>query len=68
MLKRSTLAERRQTAEEFVAEGDWVVARLTYTGTRDGELFGIAPTVRRVSYAGVVRFRIVSDQIATVGC
>jgi steroid delta-isomerase-like uncharacterized protein len=50
--------------EELVAEGDRVVARLTYTGTHAGELLGIAPTGRRVSYAGVAVFRIVSGQIA----
>src|SRR4029077_11246869 len=30
--------------EEMIAEGDRVVARLTYTGTHQGELFGVAPT------------------------
>jgi steroid delta-isomerase-like uncharacterized protein len=50
--------------EELVAEGDRVVARLSYTGTHTGELFGIAPTGRRVSYAGVALFGIVSGQIA----
>jgi steroid delta-isomerase-like uncharacterized protein len=50
--------------EELVAEGDRVVARLTYTGTHAGDLFSIAPTGRRVSYAGVALFRIVSGQIA----
>src|SRR5262249_14013853 len=50
--------------EELVAEGDRVVARLTYTGTHAGALLGIAPTGRRVSYAGVAVFRIASGQIA----
>jgi steroid delta-isomerase-like uncharacterized protein len=44
--------------EELVAEADRVVARLTYTGTHRGELFGIAATGRRVTYAGVAIFRI----------
>jgi len=44
--------------EELIAEGDRVVARLTYTGTHHGELFGIEPTGRRVTYAGVAIFRI----------
>jgi steroid delta-isomerase-like uncharacterized protein len=50
--------------EELVAEGDRVVARLTYTGTHAGELLGIPPTGRRVSYAGVALFRVASGQIA----
>src|SRR5262249_21398608 len=50
--------------EELVPEGERVVARLTYTGTHAGELLGIAPTGRRVNYAGVALFRIASGQIA----
>jgi steroid delta-isomerase-like uncharacterized protein len=50
--------------EELVAEGDRVVARLTYTGTHAGELLGIPPTGRRVSYEGVALFRVASGQIA----
>ena len=50
--------------EELVAEGDQVVARLTYTGTHRGDLFGIAATGRRVTYAGVAIFRIVEGRIA----
>jgi predicted ester cyclase len=44
--------------EELIAERDKVVARLTYTGTHHGELFGIEPTGRRVTYSGVAIFRI----------
>lgn len=50
--------------EEIIAEGDRVVARLTYTGTHRGELFGVASTGRRVSYAGVAIFRIGGAAIA----
>jgi steroid delta-isomerase-like uncharacterized protein len=49
--------------EELVAERDTVVARLTYTGTHQGELFGIRPTNKRVSYAGVAIFRIDAGRI-----
>jgi steroid delta-isomerase-like uncharacterized protein len=48
--------------EEQIAEDDRVVARLTYTGTHHGEVFGISATGRRVAYAGVAIFRI------TEGC
>jgi steroid delta-isomerase-like uncharacterized protein len=50
--------------EELVAEDDKVAVRLTYTGTHRGELFGIRPTGRQVSYAGVAIFRIVEGRIA----
>jgi steroid delta-isomerase-like uncharacterized protein len=49
--------------EELIAEGDRVVARLTYTGTHQGDLFGVGPTGRRVSYAGVALFRISEGHI-----
>src|SRR5262249_25693609 len=49
--------------EEMVAEGDRVVARLTYSGTHRGELFGVSPTGRHVSYAGVAIFRIAGAAI-----
>lgn len=50
--------------EELIAENDRVAARLTYTGTHQGEVLGIAPTGRRVSYAGVALFRVVDNRIA----
>jgi steroid delta-isomerase-like uncharacterized protein len=49
--------------EELVAEGDKVVARLTYTGTHQGELFGIGPTGKRVTYEGMALFRIEAGRI-----
>ena len=49
--------------EELVVEGDKVAVRLTYTGTHRGELFGIRPTGRQVSYAGMAIFRIVEGRI-----
>jgi steroid delta-isomerase-like uncharacterized protein len=49
--------------EELVAEGDTVAARLTYTGTHQGELFGMAPTGRRVTFQGAAFFRIAAGRI-----
>lgn len=42
----------------IVAEGDKVVTRYTATGTHKGELWGIPPTRKRISVAGIdiVRF------------
>lgn len=51
------------TIDDLIAEGDKVVARLTYRGTHKGELFGIAPTGRQVTYAGIAIFRIVDGKI-----
>jgi predicted ester cyclase len=49
--------------EDLIAEGDQVVARLTYTGTHQGVLFGMDPTGRQVSYAGVAISRIAEGRI-----
>jgi steroid delta-isomerase-like uncharacterized protein len=55
---RRAFPDFHNRVEELIAEGDRVVARLTYTGTHQGELLGIGATGRRVSYAGVAIFRI----------
>ena len=52
--------------EEMIAEGDRVVARLTYTGTHRGEIMGISPSGRRVRYEGAAWFRIEGGRIALV--
>jgi len=54
----------RNHVEELIGEGDRVVARLTYTGTHEGVLFGIAPTGTKVRYGGVAFFRISGHCIA----
>lgn len=49
--------------QEMIAEGDRVVARLMYTGTHRGEIFGVAATGKTVSYAGAAFFRIENSQV-----
>lgn len=49
--------------EELIAEGDRVTARLIYTGTHRGEIFGVAPTERRIRYPGVGIFQISGGRI-----
>jgi steroid delta-isomerase-like uncharacterized protein len=55
-LVRAAFPDFHNRLEELIAEEDKVVARLTYTGTHRGELFGRRPTGRRVSYPGVAIF------------
>ena len=50
--------------DDLLVDGDRVVARLTYSGTHRGELFGVAATGQRVRYAGVAMFRTRGDVIA----
>ena len=51
--------------EELVAEGDGVMARLTYSGTHLGELYGAAPTGKRVEYGGIALFKISDGRITS---
>ena len=43
---RAAFPDFQNSVEELIAEADKVVARLTYSGTHRGELFGIPPTKR----------------------
>jgi steroid delta-isomerase-like uncharacterized protein len=52
--------------EEVISQGNKAFARLTYRGTHQGELFGIAPTRRRIEYAGAAVFRFHGNRIAEV--
>lgn len=60
---RAAFPDFHNTIEDLIAEGDKVVARLTYSGTHRGEVFGIAPTDKKVAYSGVAIFRIVDNKI-----
>jgi steroid delta-isomerase-like uncharacterized protein len=60
---RQAFPDFHNQVEELIAEGDRVVARLTYTGTHQGELLGIGATGRRGCYAGVALFRVAGERI-----
>lgn len=62
-LVRAAFPDFHNAIEELIAEGDKVVARLTYSGTHEGELFGIAPTRKRIEYSGVAIFRIAAGKV-----
>jgi predicted ester cyclase len=52
--------------EEIISEGDKAFAKLDYSGTHRGEIFGIAPTGRSIHYAGAAVFTFRGDRIAEV--
>lgn len=54
---RRAFPDFRNTVEEVIERPSTVVARLTYTGTHRGLLFGIPPTQRSISYPGTAIFR-----------
>jgi steroid delta-isomerase-like uncharacterized protein len=49
---------------ELAADEDRVVARLNYTGTHRGEIFGVAPTRKSNAYSGAAFFRIAHGRVA----
>ena len=64
-LVRAAFPDFHNTVEEMVTAADRVAARLTYRGTHRGPLFGLAPTGRIVTYAGMALFRVAGGRIAT---
>lgn len=51
------------TTEALIAEGDWVVQRLTERGTHKGDILGLAPTGNRIESGAVSMFRIADGKI-----
>ncbi len=56
----------RNSIEEIISENNKSFVRLQYTGTHTGEIFGIAPTYKKVSYSGAALFTFKEDKIANV--
>ena len=50
--------DMRVEVHEVIAEGDLVAARVTYTGTHQGEFVGIPATGRKTTISGVDFFRM----------
>lgn len=61
---RNAFPDFHNNFEQLVAEGDRVVARLQYTGTHRGEIFGVRPSGKSISYAGAAFFRIAGNRVA----
>lgn len=50
--------------DDLVAEGNRVAMRLTHRATHEGELMGVAPTGREITFQNVVFNRLVEGRIA----
>ena len=59
-------ADWRMTVDEMIAEGDRVMAQWTFYGTHQGDLAGLPPTHRQVTYSGINIFRIAEGKIAEI--
>ena len=60
---RAAFPDFHNSLEDLVAEGDRVVARLTYRGTHRGQIFGAPPTGNPVTYGGIAIFCIANFKI-----
>lgn len=50
------------TVEDLIADGDKIVARLTLTGTQQGEYMGIPPTGKYATISDIEIFRITNGK------
>jgi len=60
---RSVFPDFHNHVEELFVEGIKVAARLTYTGTHRGELFGFPGSGTRVTYQGLAIFECKENKI-----
>jgi predicted ester cyclase len=49
--------------DQLLAVGDKVVGLLTFTGTHNGDLFGVAPTGRAISVRQIAIYRLEGGQV-----
>ena len=63
LLLLAAFPDWQTTIEDLIAEGDKVVVRMTQRGTHQGRLFGIAPSGKHVTVAGIAVFRLKKWQI-----
>jgi steroid delta-isomerase-like uncharacterized protein len=60
---RAAFPDWHNRIDEVIAADETVVARLTWRGTHRGELLGIAPSGRTVTYVGAAFFRVREGKI-----
>lgn len=60
---RAAFPDWHNRINETISCGDRVVARMTWSGTHEGELAGVEPTGARVEYVGVGIFRLSGGRI-----
>jgi predicted ester cyclase len=62
----SALANYRCAIDELITTESRAAARMLFTGTHRGVLFGIPPTGRVITWAGAAFFTIVQGQITRI--
>jgi steroid delta-isomerase-like uncharacterized protein len=64
---RETYPDLHVAVEQQIAEGEWVVSRITARGTHLGTWLGMKPTGKRVEITGVNVDRVVDGRIVEHG-
>ena len=64
---RRTYPDLRLAVEQQIAEGEWVVSRITMYGTHEGAWLGIEPTGKRLVVTAVNIDRVVDGRIVEHG-
>jgi predicted ester cyclase len=64
----SALTDFKSTIEDMVAEGDKVAVRLTNSCVHRGEVWGLRPTNKRVTYTETTMWRIVDGKYTDRWC
>lgn len=64
---RNTYPDLHLTVEQQIAEGEWVVTRVTARGTHEGVWLGMRPTGKKVEMTGVNIDRVVDGRIVEHG-
>jgi steroid delta-isomerase-like uncharacterized protein len=63
---RATWPDWDNHIDEMIAEGDRVMVRWTFSGTQEGDYYGLPGTRRKVSYSGINIFHIRDGKIYEV--
>ena len=64
---RETYPDLHLTVEQQIAEGEWVVTRVTVRGTQEGPWLGMKPTGKKLEFIAVNIDRIVDGRIVEHG-
>lgn len=61
---RAAFPDLHVTVEDQIAEGDKVCVRYRFQGTHEGTFLGIPATTKRITYSGILIYRILNGKIA----
>lgn len=63
LMIRAAFPDGHHAFEDVIAEGDKVVTRGTFSGTHQGEIMGIPPTAKQITFSVVHVDRVVDGKV-----